>query len=54
MYQLYANMINDWNQYVRSENLFTDFDLNGPYSDVRFLGCFNRLQIPAARSMTPC
>jgi hypothetical protein len=38
MYQLYVNMINDWNQYAGSGNLFMAYDFNGLYSDGRYFG----------------
>ena len=38
IYQIYTTMINDWNNYVGSTNLFMDFMLASPYIDDRFFG----------------
>ena len=49
MYQLYVNMINDWNQYVGSGNLFTDYDLNGSYTDARYFGLLQSVTNPGSQ-----
>jgi NPCBM/NEW2 domain len=49
MYQLYVDMIDDWDQYVGPDDLFTDFDLNGPYSDNRFFGLVQSVVDPGSQ-----
>jgi hypothetical protein len=49
MYQIYVNMINDWNQYVGSGSLFMAFLLDSSYTDNRFFGLFQTVANPGGQ-----
>ena len=49
MYQIYISMLNEWNKYVGTSNLFMDFDLSGPYTDAEYFGALQYVTDPGSQ-----
>ncbi len=48
MYQVFTTMMNDWNTYVGSKNLFVQYTLASPYTDDQFYGALQYVNDPGS------